>query len=78
MFEQVVCPTDQAVLEEVPPDTARELGKAKAEGEKEGEPEIVGSHLGNKQDGQQQICCTFEQTRWSATKILNKRNPTEK
>ena len=58
MFKQSVCPTDQAVLKEVPPDTARELGKAKAEGEEKGQPEVVGRHLG-------------KQTKWSATKILD-------
>ena len=37
--------TDQAVLEEVPPHTARELGEAEAESEQEGQPEVVGGHL---------------------------------
>jgi len=37
---------DQAVLQEVPPERARELGEAEAECEKEGDPEIVGGHGG--------------------------------
>ena len=37
--------TNQAVLKEVPPHTARELGEAEAECEKEGQPEVVGGHL---------------------------------
>merc|ERR1719361_1816666 len=36
----------QAVLKEVPPHTARELGEAEAECEKEGQPEVVGGHRG--------------------------------
>ena len=38
--------TNQAVLKEVPPHTARELGEAEAECEEEGQPEVVGSHGG--------------------------------
>ena len=34
----------QVVLEEVPPDAVRELGKVKAEGEQEQQPEVVGRH----------------------------------
>ena len=40
--------TNQAVLKEVPPHTARELGEAEAECEKEGQPEVVGGHLAGK------------------------------
>ena len=40
--------TNQAVLKEVPPHTARELGEAEAECEKEGQPEVVGGHLRGK------------------------------
>merc|ERR1719220_1585355 len=36
--------SNQVVLEELPPETARELCKAKAEGEEEGKPEVVGRH----------------------------------
>ena len=40
--------TNQAVLKEVPPHTARELGEAEAECEEEGQPEVVGGHLRGK------------------------------
>ena len=40
-----IYPIYQAVLKEVPPDAARELCKAKAEGEQERKPEVVCCHL---------------------------------
>jgi len=37
---------DETILQEVPPEGARELGEAEAECKKEGNPEIIGSHGG--------------------------------